>query len=76
MKPSQSSSTPSQVASLSAGAPAVQLSWTEPPTQEVAPVDAQAPVPQEVGCETKSSSVKPSQSSSMPSQTVSATAGS
>jgi len=38
--------------SSAAGVPGVQVSTTEPLTQEVVPVEAQAPTPQEVGAET------------------------
>jgi len=50
--PSQSSSEPLQVASLAAAVPAVHESTTDPLTQEVVPVDAHAPTPQEVAVET------------------------
>ena len=73
--PSQSLSIPSQVASLVAGVPAVQLSWTLPLTQEVVPVAAHWPKPQVVGCETYPSSTWPLQSLSTPSQLRSFTAG-
>jgi len=73
--PLQSLSTPSHVASSAAGVPAVQLSATLPLTQEVKPVEAQAPVPQVVGTEMYSSSVELSQSSSAPLQTESSAAG-
>ena len=53
----------------------MQLSTTAPLTQEDVPVEAQAPVPQVVGAETKSSSVVPSQSSSTPLQVESSAAG-
>jgi hypothetical protein len=53
----------------------VQLSSSSPLTQEVAPVAAQAPIPQAVGAETKSSSTWLLQSSSTPLQVVSSTAG-
>jgi hypothetical protein len=66
---------PSQVASSAAGDPGVQLSSSTPPTQEVTPLDVQAPTPQLVGAETKSSSAVPSQSSSIPSQVASSAAG-
>src|SRR5437773_470152 len=49
--PSQSSSMPLHYALL-IGLPGVQLSTTVPFTQEVEPVEAHAPVPQEVGLET------------------------
>jgi hypothetical protein len=63
--PSQSSSIASQLASVGAGAPGVQLSTTSPRTQLVAPLALQAPVPQLVVTGTKSSSTIPSQSSSI-----------
>jgi hypothetical protein len=50
--PSQSSSTPLQVASLAAGVPAVQESTTDPAMHAVVPVDAHAPTPHEVAVET------------------------
>jgi len=50
--PSQSSSAPLQTESSAAGVPGVQLSTTAPLTQELEPVEAQAPVPQVVGTET------------------------
>ena len=53
----------------------MQLSMTLPATQEVEPVEAQAPVPQVVGTEMYSSSVELSQSSSVPLQTESSAAG-
>jgi hypothetical protein len=37
--------------SSAAGVPGAQLSTTEPLTQEVVPVEAQAPIPQDVGVE-------------------------
>ena len=57
------------------GVPGVQLSTTAPVTQEVVPVEAQAPTPQDVGVETKSSSAAPLQSSSSPSHVASSAAG-
>jgi len=73
--PSQSSSRPLQRESSAAGEPGVQLSTTEPATQEVVPVEAQAPTPQVVGTGAYSSSVLPSQSSSRPLQSESSAAG-
>ena len=52
VEPSQSSSIPLQSESSAAGVPGVQESTTAPLTQEVVPVEAQAPVPQAVGVET------------------------
>jgi len=49
--PSQSSSALLQVESSAAGVPGVQLSTTAALTQEVVPVEAQAPTPQDVGAE-------------------------
>jgi len=49
---SQSSSVPLQTESSAAGVPRAQLSTTAPLTQEVEPVEAQAPTPQDVGAET------------------------
>src|SRR4051812_46378867 len=71
IEPSQSSSTPSQVASVVADAVAWQLSRTCPSTQLVAPMAAQAPTPQLVAAGAKSSSIEPSQSSSTPSHVLS-----
>jgi len=65
-----------QVESSAAGVPGVQLSTTEPLTQEVEPVAVQAPVPQAVGRVTYSSSVELSQSSSWALQIESSAAGS
>jgi hypothetical protein len=53
----------------------VQVSTTEPLTHEVEPVEAQAPTPQDVGVEMKSSSAVPLQSSSTPLHMASSTAG-
>ena len=50
--PSQSSSTPSQVASLVAPPPAAQVSTTSPPTQTASPTARHAPAPQLVGAAT------------------------
>ena len=47
--PLQSSSAPSQVASLAAGVPGVHESTTDPARHETVPVEAQAPTPQEEG---------------------------
>jgi hypothetical protein len=47
--PLQLSSIPLQVVSDGAGVPATQEFWTAPATQEVTPVEAQAPTPQAVG---------------------------
>ena len=52
VKLSQSSSAPLQRESSAAGVPGVQLSTTAPLAQEVEPVEAQAPTPQDVGAET------------------------
>jgi hypothetical protein len=49
--PLQSSSSPLQMESSAAGVPGVQLSAMTPLTQEVVPVEAQAPIPQDVGVE-------------------------
>ena len=49
---SQSSSAPLQAESSAAGVPGAQLSTTAPLTQEVEPVEAQAPTPQDVGAGT------------------------
>src|SRR5256885_1303849 len=68
--PLQLSSTASHVVSLAAGAPGVQLSRTAPFAHVVVPVRAQAPSPHVVACDAYSSSIRPSQSSSMPSQVV------
>ena len=46
--PSQLSSTPSQVTSVAAAVPGLQLSTGAPAMQAVDPVRAQAPVPQVV----------------------------
>ncbi len=51
------------------------MSTTWPLTQAFSPVEAQAPVPQVVGTGTYSSSVVPSQSSSMALQSESSAAG-
>jgi len=64
-----------QVASSAAGVPAVQESTTDPLTHVVIPVEAQAPTPQDVGVETKSSSAAPEQSSSTPLHVASFAAG-
>ena len=69
--PSQSSSRPSQMASSAAGVPGVQVISIAPPTHDSTPEAVQAPVPQVALAPTKSSSKKPSQSSSMPSQVAS-----
>jgi hypothetical protein len=73
--PSQSSSRPSQIASLGAGAPGTHVSPGTPALQVVTPVDAHAPTPQLVATDVKSSSLVPSQSSSAPSQVASEAAG-
>ena len=41
-----------EIESMAAGVPAAQFCWTTPPTQDEAPVLAQAPTPQLVGAET------------------------
>ena len=66
---------PLQMESSAAGVPGAQVSTTAPLTQEVVPVEAQAPIPQDVGVETKSSSAVPLQSSSTPSHVTSSEAG-
>src|SRR5688572_31370704 len=71
MEPSQSLSRPSQVTSAAPGVPGSQLSVSCPSSQLVAPTDPQAPSPHCVASATYSSSTKPSQSSSRPSQVVS-----
>ena len=58
-----------------AGVPGEQLSSTSPRPQLVLPVAPHAPTPQLVATDTKSSSMTPSQSSSVPSQLVSLGAG-
>src|SRR5262245_49931081 len=63
----------SQVAPEAAGVPGVQLSVTPPPKQSATP--AHAPTPQLVATGAKSSSSRPSQSSSMLSQVASDGAG-
>jgi hypothetical protein len=68
-------STPHCTSCTSGKIPGVQESLTTPLTHEVAPSDAHAPVPQEVITEAYSSSVKPSQSSSIPSHVRSFAAG-
>ncbi len=55
--------------------PSLHESSTEPATQEVVPLSAQAPSPQLVAWPVKSSSASPSQSSSRPSQLASSAAG-
>src|SRR5215831_4784725 len=75
VEPSQSSSMPLQVASFPAGVPGVQLLTMVPFEQEVTPVAEQAPTPHVVGVEMKSSSVAPSQSSSIALQVASLAAG-
>src|SRR5256885_2361163 len=72
---SQSSSMPLQVASVNAGVPALHESTTMPAKQLVLPVLAQAPVPHAVARPTKSSSKRPSQSSSTPLHVSSCKAG-
>jgi len=67
-------SIPSQISGACLS-PGTQLSTTAPLTQLVAPVDAQGPWPQVVGTDWYSSSIGPSQSSSMPLQTESLGAG-
>src|SRR6478609_8138522 len=76
VSPLQSSSSPSQTASLEAGRPGVQLSCTAPFTQDVVPLCAHTPRPQLRAPGTKSSSTSPSQSSSTPSHEVSLPMGS
>jgi hypothetical protein len=49
----------------------VQASTIPPPTQLVLPSDAQAPTPQVVVTDVYASSIRPSQSLSLPSQTTS-----
>jgi hypothetical protein len=65
----------SQLTSLGAGVPGVQLLCTTPPLQLVLPVLAHAPTPQVVATETKPSSTAPLQLSSTPSQVESNGAG-
>src|SRR6187549_2274062 len=69
--PLQSSSTRLHTLSLAAGSPGRQESSTCPAAQLVLPVAVQAPMPQVVASALKSSSNRPSQSSSTPSQLVS-----
>jgi hypothetical protein len=73
--PLQLSSIPLHVVSDGAGVPGVHEFWTVPPTQDVTPVEAHAPTPQLVGCETYPSSTWPLQLSSIPLQVVSEGAG-
>jgi hypothetical protein len=75
VEPSQSLSVASQSASPPVGLPAVQVSPMTPAVQVVLPVAAQAPTPQEVGPLTKDSSVEPSQSLSVASQSASPPVG-
>jgi hypothetical protein len=48
----QSLSTPLQLASFAAGVPGLQLSTMVPPEHDVAPVEEQAPTPQDVATDT------------------------
>jgi hypothetical protein len=73
--PLQSSSTPSQLASLAAGAPGWHELTTAPFTQVMPPNAPHAPTPHEVGVVAKSSSTLPLQSSSTPLQVASFAAG-
>jgi hypothetical protein len=76
VEPSQSLSVVSQSASMPVGSPASQVSPMTPAVQVVLPVAAHTPTPHEVGSLTKDSSVEPSQSLSVVSQSASMPVGS